>query len=143
MEQLGNNGTYTLKMNGAGFAAERFRKGADIHIGAGIAIHLFRFRMEDQIGADAFAECTVPLKIAGIGFQIFIGAELCGIDKNGDYNDVVFFTAFLDQAGVTFMEKAHGRYETDGFPFFFPSFYKIPCIFDGFRYLHFVFFLYF
>ena len=139
MEQLGNNGAYALKMNGAGFAAERFRKGADIHICAGILIHFFRFRMKNQICAETLTESAVSLKIPGIGFQILIGPELSGVHKNGDHHDVIFFTAFLDQTGVAFMKKAHGGHEADAFPFFFPAFDKFPRLIDGFRYLHFVF----
>ena len=60
-----------------------------------------------------------PFKRPGVGVIVFIRAELGRIDEDGRDDDVVFLSGGTDEGSVSLMESAHGRYESDGFSFFF------------------------
>ena len=73
----------------------------------GIVIHLGRFRAEDQVCSQAFAEFAVTLKVSRICFQIFRRSKLCWIDKIRYYYDIVLLSALSDQACMSFMAVSY------------------------------------
>ena len=114
MEQLADNGAHAAEMNRAGFAAQSLGQMIHVNIGAEIrCIHFLCFRMEDQIGAGRFTQCCVAVNVARIGCQVFRRAELNRIDKIRDNRAVILCDRARNQALMTFMQIAHGRYQSD------------------------------
>ena len=86
-----------------------------IHIGTeAVGIHFFRFRMKDDIYTCSFAQCSIFFEVARITLQIFGWSELHRVYKNTDNDTVIFLSGCINQAFVSFMQIAHGRYESDG-----------------------------
>ena len=136
MEQFGHNRAYTFEMDRACFSTECFRQGVYAYKCVGIVIHLGRFRAEDQVCSQAFAEFAVTLKVSRVGFQVLGRTELCRIDEIGYHYDIILLSAFFDQACVSLMEKSHGWHKAYSFSFFFPRFDLFSCFFYCFCYLH-------
>ena len=108
MEQFGHNRAYTFEMDRACFSTECFRQGVYAYKCVGIVIHLGRFRAEDQVCSQAFAEFAVTLKVSRVGFQVLGRTELCRIykityntcldklKKNKKDNNVVYIEDFKE-----------------------------------------------
>ena len=79
--------------------------------------------MENHIAAFLLKKCTVVVKVTRIGIQVFIWSELRRIDEYGCDGTVAHGNGFSDEARMTFVEIAHGRYEPDGQPLHFPLSY--------------------
>ena len=74
-------------------------------------IHFFCRRVKDQLRAGLLREAGVPLNVARIACEIFAGAKLRRVDEIADHDAVVFCGRPLDQALVSFVQKAHRRHQ--------------------------------
>ncbi len=68
----------------------------------------FDVGVEDEVGLFGGAHVDVFFEGAGIFVEVFMGAELCGVDEDGDDDVVGEFFGFFDEAEVSLVEGAHG-----------------------------------
>ena len=116
VEELGDDGADAVEMAGAGGAAEGAGEGGfgDGDAGA-LGIHVWDGGEENEIDAFKFAEGAVGVEGAGIGGEILVGAELGGVDEDGDDHDVGAILRDADEGEVAIVEVAHGGDEADAF----------------------------
>ena len=70
--------------------------------------------MEEEVDGFGAAEVGVLLEGAGVGVEVFVGAELGGVDEVGDDDEVGVLAGDADEGEVSFVEVAHGGDEADG-----------------------------
>src|SRR5580698_9636751 len=77
----------SAKMPWARLAAQHFAHTLNRQVSNGIfRIHVFDRRRKQNVDPLALQQFTVPLESAGIFGQVFIGSELQGIYKDGNYD---------------------------------------------------------
>ena len=123
VEQLGDDGTHTPEVDGAGLAAQLLgHVGQDLHIsGRTGGIHLLHGGVEDHSAAVLLQQGAVPVKVAGIGFQILVGAKLGGVDKVGGHHAVTLAHGLVHQTGVALVQVSHGGHQANGQALFLPG----------------------
>lgn len=87
--------------------------------------------MKHHVTAALGQQCTVVLEITRIGLQILTRAELGRIEEHGRYRAVALLHGRFDQTGVSFMQIAHGRHQTDGQTLLFPFAHLCAYFCDG------------
>ena len=120
-------------MNRTGLAAQLARH-FGLHLNKGgkaVRVHLGHLRMEHHVTAALGQQCTVVLEITRIGLQILTRAELGRIEEHGRYRAVALLHGRFDQTGVSFMQIAHGRHQTDGQTLLFPLAHLCAYFCDG------------
>ena len=133
VEQLGNDRAYTAEMNRTGLAAQLTRH-FGLHLNKGgkaVRIHLGHLGMEHHVTAALGQQRTVVLKITRIGLQILTRTKLGRIEEHGRYRAVALLHGRFDQTGVSFMQIAHGRHQTDGQTLLFPLAHLCAYFCDG------------
>ena len=120
-------------MNRTGLAAQLTRH-FGLHLNKGgkaVRIHLGHLGMEHHVTAALGQQRTVVLEITRIGLQILTRAELGRIEEHGRYRAVALLHGRFDQTGVSFMQIAHGRHQTDGQTLLFPLAHLCAYFCDG------------
>ena len=140
IKQLGDDGAYAAEVDRAGLAAELLGHVVqNFHECSCISgIHFSHGGVEDHAGSVLFQKPAVVVKIPGVSLKILPGAELCRIDEIRDHYSVAYGNGAVHQAGVAFMQKSHGRDQTDRQSFFFPCSHLLPHFADCFCNYHFV-----
>jgi hypothetical protein len=72
-----------------------------------------RRRGKEDIHALLFAQGAIGLERARIGGEILVGAELGGVDEEGDDDDIGVPPGDADQGEVALVQVAHGGHEAD------------------------------
>ncbi len=67
------------------------------------------------MGSGAGGESLVALNIPGVGFEIFVGCKLGGIDEVAYHNDIVPGFCPADKRQVPFVQESHRWNKTDCF----------------------------
>ena len=133
VEQLGNDRAHAAEMNRTGLAAQLARH-FGLHLNKGgkaVRIHLGHLGMEHHVTAALGQQRTVVLEITRIGLQILTRTELGRIEEHGRYRAVALLHGRFDQTGVSFMQIAHGRHQTDGQTLLFPLAHLCAYFCDG------------
>ena len=102
-------------------------------------IHLFGFRVEDQVSACFLYSSHIVVQITWISLQILIGSELNGVHKHGYHRAVILACRLTDKTLMSLMQKAHRGHQSYCQPFFLPGCYDLPNFFYGLNYLHVLF----
>jgi hypothetical protein len=124
-KQLGNHRGHPVEMAGAMRPAQGIGQARNPHIGGKTGgIDLIRIRYINQITAKWCQFQRVCFFGSGIVFQIIRVVELFGIDKNGHDHPVTAFHRRAHKAQMSFMQRAHGRHNRNGFPAGLPFFHK-------------------
>ena len=87
--------------------------------------------LEDAFTVQEAGAFSVVLEITRIGLQILTRAELGRIEEHGRYRAVALLHRRFDQTGVSFMQIAHGRHQTDGQTLLFPLAHLCAYFCDG------------
>ena len=109
VEELGDDGADAAEVAGAGLAVEAVAQVAWIDESAQAArgVHLRGHRSEDQVYAFFFEEVEVGVERAGVAGEVFIGAELGGVDEDGGGYVGAGLAGGADEAEVALVESAH------------------------------------
>ncbi len=114
VEELGDDGGYAAEVGGAGFPAEAFGEAVDIDIGGVIVgVDFTRRRLEDDIAAALPEQFVVAVEVPGVAIEVFSGAELSGINEDGDDQGVATVFNRVEEGQVPFMEVSHRGDEAD------------------------------
>ena len=97
-----------------------FKKSTPRHVGQDLnkgrsvrRIHLLDRGMEHHAASVLLEQRAVAVKVARIGLQVLIRAELGRVDEIRRDNTVAHRNCLVYQARVTLMQVAHRRHETD------------------------------
>ena len=116
LEEFGDDGADAVEVAGAGGSAEGLGEGGFGDADAGVGgVHFGGGGVEDDVYAFGDAAGAVGGEGAGVGGVVFVGAELGGVDEDGDDDDVGVFFGEADEGEVAFVEVAHGGDEADAF----------------------------
>jgi len=111
-KELQHHGADPAKVAGPRGATQKAAGGFFIDPGAeAFRVHLFRQRVEDEVGAVLFAHLAVRGEGARITGKILLRAELAGIDENAHRHRPLRagqLASAIDERGVAGMERAHG-----------------------------------
>ncbi len=122
IEQLQADRADAAEMDGAGKTAKRLRQRCFRYpCGEVRSVHVRRRGIEDGVHAAFAAEPFVPFEIARIFVKVFVGAELRGIDENGDDDLVRLRFGDVHEGEMAVMEIAHRGDEADGEVLFMPA----------------------
>ena len=75
-------------------------------------VHLFCGGGEEDVDAGGFEECAVGGEGAGVAGEVFVGAELGGVDEDGGGDDVAL-RGGADEGEVAGVQGAHGGDEAE------------------------------
>ena len=90
VEELGNDGGDADEVTGPRRAFVEVGDGAGVDPGVGAgAVHLVGGGGEDEADTCLFEHAEVAVAVAGVGCEVFVGAELGGVDKYGGGYGVV------------------------------------------------------
>ena len=113
-EQLGDDGGDAVEVAGPRGAIEHFGHATDRDVGVHAAgIHLLDRRGEDKVGPGSSGERVVGVECARVGRQVLMGAELQGVDEDGDGDDVALRGGSANKRGVAFVKGTHRGNEPD------------------------------
>ena len=107
-EELSDDGGYTLEVSGPGLPFEaRAESGYPYLCLAAWKMNVLDFRSPDKIHSRLSAQLKVVGQSPRIGVQIFVRAELGGVDKDGADDRITGGTCGLQKRAVTSMESSH------------------------------------
>ena len=84
------------------------------NVAAPVGIQLFDRGSEDDVGAFGFGERAVGVEGARIAGEVFVGAELGGVDEDADGDESARFARGANQRGMARVQRAHGGDKADG-----------------------------
>jgi len=76
---------------------------------------LLHRRRQDGVYFGGFQQLEVLFRVARITREIFRGAELGGVHKDGNNHHIALYFCLPDKAEVSFVKRAHGRNQGQGF----------------------------
>jgi hypothetical protein len=79
-----------------------------------IRIHFAGIGSEQQIAVGIGQQGAVGGQGARVGVEVFVDAELGGIDENAGNHDIGATLGGLDQGDMAVVQVAHGGHEGDG-----------------------------
>ena len=68
---------------------------------------------EEEVDAGGFELAAVLVEGAGVGGEVFVGAELGGVDEDGGGDDVALRAGGGDEREMAGVERAHGGDEAE------------------------------
>ena len=110
VEQFRHHGGHTVEVAGSTAAAEGVRQVGHPHLGLGghaLGVNFRDFGCVQHLHALAEKLFLVRRHGAGIGIEVFVGAELQGIHENTDHHHVAQRSRLAHEIEVTLVQVAH------------------------------------
>ena len=115
IEELGDDGGDTFKVAGA-VVTFKGEGGTTRDDGGGKAVGVDGFGSwsQDTVSTAGLAQFEIGVEGSGVAAEIFVGAELSGVDEDGDGDGFALGAGLADQGGMALMQSAHCGDEAHG-----------------------------
>ena len=115
VKELGHDGGDTYEVAGSRGAFVEVRDRARIDFGVGVGtVHFVGRGGEYKADTRLFKHAEVTVEVSGVGGEVFVGAELSGVDEDGGGNGVVLGGGAFYEGHVAAVEVTHGGDEAEG-----------------------------
>ena len=106
------------------------------HACVGLGINLLDARREGNVRLARLEEPAVRFECPRITFQVLRVIELCRVEEDADYGNVVLLHTSANERSVPFVQSAHGRHKSDGASFTAMLRQTLAKLFNAVYYLH-------